>query len=206
VRIGRVKQKDVRGIAAAGAVARLVADALGRDSFDGYDLASLVGFVERVEDAAAAALATDDHVHVFSGALQHMAHRLHRPREEVLAGIAEVASQTSVRLCYPCTGYALASVVTASYVALTGSSFEQALIDTVNLGGDADTTGAMVGAICGALYGFEAIPPRWHEALMARGIFEDRVEAMVGRPRDWRPMQSLASIERAWTEALLVGP
>jgi ADP-ribosyl-[dinitrogen reductase] hydrolase len=44
-------------------------------------------------------------------------------------------------------------------------SFEGALIDVVNRGGDADTTGAILGMIAGALYGPDAIPPRWLKAL-----------------------------------------
>jgi ADP-ribosyl-[dinitrogen reductase] hydrolase len=40
-------------------------------------------------------------------------------------------------------------------------SFESALIDVVNRGGDADTTGAITGMIAGALYGPAAIPARW---------------------------------------------
>ena len=43
--------------------------------------------------------------------------------------------------------------------------FETALIDVVNRGGDADTTGAILGMIAGALYGVESIPTRWLERL-----------------------------------------
>ena len=35
------------------------------------------------------------------------------------------------------------------------------LIDVVNRGGDADTTGAILGMILGALYGPNALPARW---------------------------------------------
>jgi len=45
------------------------------------------------------------------------------------------------------------------------STFEDCLIRVVNRGGDADTTGAMVGALAGALYGLDAIPKRWLKAL-----------------------------------------
>jgi ADP-ribosyl-[dinitrogen reductase] hydrolase len=45
------------------------------------------------------------------------------------------------------------------------SSFEDCLIRTVNHGGDADTTGAIVGALAGATYGLDAIPRRWVKAL-----------------------------------------
>lgn len=44
-------------------------------------------------------------------------------------------------------------------------SFEASLIDVVNRGGDADTTGAIVGMIAGALYGLDAIPSRWIKML-----------------------------------------
>ncbi|MEW6435160.1 MAG: ADP-ribosylglycohydrolase family protein [Myxococcota bacterium] len=45
-------------------------------------------------------------------------------------------------------------------------SFESGVIDAVNRGGDADTHGAVVGALLGAVYGEEAIPPRWTEVVM----------------------------------------
>lgn len=40
-------------------------------------------------------------------------------------------------------------------------SLEGALIDVVNRGGDADTTGAILGVIVGARYGAAALPARW---------------------------------------------
>jgi ADP-ribosyl-[dinitrogen reductase] hydrolase len=44
-------------------------------------------------------------------------------------------------------------------------NFEDCLIDVVNRGGDADTTGAIAGMLAGARYGFSAIPHRWLKAL-----------------------------------------
>ncbi len=44
-------------------------------------------------------------------------------------------------------------------------SFEAALIDVVNRGGDADTTGAIVGMLMGARIGADDIPKRWRNAL-----------------------------------------
>ena len=40
-------------------------------------------------------------------------------------------------------------------------TFEDCLIDVVNRGGDADTTGAIAGMLAGARYGLESIPNRW---------------------------------------------
>lgn len=44
-------------------------------------------------------------------------------------------------------------------------NFETALIETVNSGGDADSDGAMVGAILGANLGIDAIPAWWLDGL-----------------------------------------
>ncbi len=46
-------------------------------------------------------------------------------------------------------------------------SFEELLIDVVNRGGDADTTGAIAGMLGGALYAEAAIPLRWLAVLDA---------------------------------------
>jgi ADP-ribosyl-[dinitrogen reductase] hydrolase len=43
--------------------------------------------------------------------------------------------------------------------------FRDCLIDVVNRGGDADTTGAIAGMLAGATYGLEQIPPPWLNAL-----------------------------------------
>ena len=43
--------------------------------------------------------------------------------------------------------------------------FEPFLVDVVNRGGDADTTGAIAGMLGGALYGRDALPERWLQVL-----------------------------------------
>ena len=44
-------------------------------------------------------------------------------------------------------------------------SFESCVVETVNCGEDADTTGALAGMLAGALYGADAIPRRWLDKL-----------------------------------------
>jgi len=62
------------------------------------------------------------------------------------------------------------SVPTAIYSFLSHpSSFEEAVIYAISLGGDTDTIGAMTGAISGAYLGIEAIPSKWQERLENRG-------------------------------------
>jgi ADP-ribosyl-[dinitrogen reductase] hydrolase len=48
---------------------------------------------------------------------------------------------------------------------LGADSFEQALITAVNQGGDADTVGALTGALAGAYWGVDSIPIRWLDRL-----------------------------------------
>ena len=64
---------------------------------------------------------------------------------------------------------------------LTTDSFEKCLIDVVNRGGDADTTGAIAGMLAGAVYGLDALPARWLKALDAdvRNACIRQAEALI---------------------------
>jgi ADP-ribosyl-[dinitrogen reductase] hydrolase len=44
-------------------------------------------------------------------------------------------------------------------------SFDAAVIEAVNLGGDTDTIGAVTGQLAGAVHGASAIPGRWIDGL-----------------------------------------
>ena len=48
------------------------------------------------------------------------------------------------------------------------------MVKAVNLGGDADTIGAITGGLAGALYGYEAIPVRWKSFIdrKTRSVFK----------------------------------
>jgi ADP-ribosyl-[dinitrogen reductase] hydrolase len=201
VAVARVKQSDVRGIAAAGAVAFMVARAVAGAWKEVGD--SLVEFVAGVEREAAEALATDVHLHTFSTAIAAMLVARTRQRADVLQQIAKTAAATSQRRCHATSGYAVASVVTSIYLTLTATSFADLVADTVSLGGDADTTGAMVGAMGGARFGVDAIPALWLDHLCARNAFDDRLEALVSRAVGWSPNVPLFKHERAWTAAFI---
>ncbi len=68
----------------------------------------------------------------------------------------------------PTSGYVLHTLEGALWSFLTTDSLENALIEIVNLGGDADTAGAVCGALAGAFYGEENIPSRWLDVLQNR--------------------------------------
>ncbi|WP_226479807.1 ADP-ribosylglycohydrolase family protein [Natrinema amylolyticum] len=56
---------------------------------------------------------------------------------------------------------AVETLRTALYHALTASDLETAVVGAVNEGGDADTIGAVAGAVAGARFGAGALPERW---------------------------------------------
>jgi ADP-ribosyl-[dinitrogen reductase] hydrolase len=60
---------------------------------------------------------------------------------------------------------ALDTLEAALWCVARTASFEAAVGEAVNLGGDADTIGAVAGQLAGALYGASAIPRRWRAGL-----------------------------------------
>jgi len=66
------------------------------------------------------------------------------------------------------TGYVVDTMQTVYHCFFKNRSFESCVVDTVNQGGDADTTGAIVGALAGAYYGEDGIPARWRRKLERR--------------------------------------
>jgi ADP-ribosyl-[dinitrogen reductase] hydrolase len=71
---------------------------------------------------------------------------------------------------------ALLATHCAISVFMGAGSFSEAVIGAVNLGGDADTTGAITGALAGAHWGVEAIPPAWRLCLRDH----DRILGLAG--------------------------
>jgi ADP-ribosyl-[dinitrogen reductase] hydrolase len=63
------------------------------------------------------------------------------------------------------SGWVRHTLESAVWGLVTTGSFEEAVVQVVNLGGDADTAGAVVGALAGAAYGLDAIPARWRDVL-----------------------------------------
>lgn len=62
-------------------------------------------------------------------------------------------------------GYIIHSLQVAWWVFQNYDSFEEGMLAVVNLGGDADTNGAIYGQLAGVFYGHEAIPKVWREEL-----------------------------------------
>jgi ADP-ribosyl-[dinitrogen reductase] hydrolase len=71
------------------------------------------------------------------------------------------------RRCDNPSGYVVETIQAVFQAFFGTDNFEACLIDVVNRGGDADTTGAICGMLAGACYGLDAIPARWSNALDA---------------------------------------
>ena len=63
-------------------------------------------------------------------------------------------------------GWVRIALQNAFYQLRHAASFEEGLVSTVIQGADADTNGAIAGALLGAAYGEAAIPARWREAVL----------------------------------------
>ena len=112
---------------------------------------------------------------VLVGNLLHLA-CLGRSRE-VMRQATQSALQRTPAFGYAnyrglCSAYVVDTMQTVLYHFFRSRTFEECLVNTVNQGGDADTAGAIVGAIAGAYYGLDAIPKRWLKKLDPRVVNE----------------------------------
>jgi len=70
------------------------------------------------------------------------------------------------------SGYVLQTLEAALWSFHTTENFRDAILAAVNLGEDADTTGAVCGQIAGACYGVSGIPIEWLDRLAMRAELE----------------------------------
>ncbi len=92
----------------------------------------------------------------------------HRIFAEAFAETAEEEINSS--------GYVVDTLEAALWCLLTTENYRDCVLKAVNLGRDTDTTAAVAGGLAGVLYGFDAIPREWVEALAKT----DEISAMCG--------------------------
>jgi ADP-ribosyl-[dinitrogen reductase] hydrolase len=76
------------------------------------------------------------------------------------------------------SGYVVESLQAALWAFYRSDSFREGCLLAVNLGEDADTTGAVYGQLAGAFYGERAIPETWRERLAKRALIESLAEQL----------------------------
>jgi ADP-ribosyl-[dinitrogen reductase] hydrolase len=140
-------------------------------------------------------------LHHMSMAIQGISGRLDHNPSDVLPGIATRASELAgYTIEHPCRGFAPAGVVSAFYFFLHfRGDYETALEEAINWGGDTDTVGAILGALCGAHQGISAIPTRWTDRLRGRDLVLSRARALAGDHEARETMPNLAELELEWT-------
>ena len=102
----------------------------------------------------------------------------------LVAQIAEIAAGSFKHREPPViagSGYVVKSLEAGLWAFHSGNDFRGGCLLAVNLGADADTTGAIYGQLAGAFYGESAIPLAWSEKLAHRGLiasFADKLLAL----------------------------
>ncbi len=110
-----------------------------------------------------------------------------RRERPLVPRIAEVAAGSFKRRSPPQirgSGYVVDCLEAALWAFYRGRSFREGLLLAVNLGDDADTTGAVHGQLAGAYYGQSSIPAAWRERLAHRELIialADRLYELAGR-------------------------
>lgn len=196
--------RDIRSLSGAMAVAhavrRLIAGAHRDPSFLFRVAADVAKAEDRIAREAAGSVASiEAHGRSLSQAIANAEPLLDIPRERALAALAEEANRHGAEpVCRRATmGFPPACIPACLYLLLTTDSFEDALIEVVNLGGDADSTGAILGALAGAHFGVDAIPARWLDGLQNREGIEARALALAQRSTEGIEIPDLVATEQA---------
>jgi len=113
-----------------------------------------------------------------------------QPRERLQNTVEDTVAQFPTFRFSPYRGLATAYVVdtlqTVLHYFLSTNSFEECLVAIVNQGGDADTTGAIAGAIAGAFYGPAQLPDLWVRRLAPSLVSE--IQGLSGRLVERSPL------------------
>lgn len=97
----------------------------------------------------------------------------------IAAGSYKGRDAASVRA----SGYVVHTLEAALWAFHASSTFTEGALLAVNLGEDADTTGAVYGQLAGAFYGVDAIPPAWRHRLHDRDAIERLATQLQERGR-----------------------
>ena len=180
--------RDIRSLSGALGVAHTVRRLVSGEPRDPSLLFRVASDLVRDEKDIAArygdvVIKIDQYGGSLSRAIAHAESVLELPRDRALAALVDEANQHGADpVCKrPTMGFPPACIPACLYVLLVTDSFEDALTEVVNLGGDTDTAGAILGAMAGAYYGLDAIPQRWLDGLQNRDGIESRAIALAQR-------------------------
>jgi ADP-ribosylglycohydrolase len=81
-------------------------------------------------------------------------------------------------------GWVLLALQNAFYQLLYAVNIEEGIVDTVQRGGDTDTTAAIAGALLGAVHGRQGVPQRWMDTILN---CRPKLPLVPGRHHYFRP-------------------
>jgi ADP-ribosyl-[dinitrogen reductase] hydrolase len=198
--------RDIRSLSGALAVAhtirRLVAGMPRDPSLLLWVAADLVKDETRIAaEFAGRVIKIDEHARCLPRAIANAESILDQPRDRALNALVDEANRHGAEPCCkrPTQGFPPACIPTCLLLLLTTDCFEEAISDVVNLGGDADTAGAILGAMAGAFYGVEGIPKRWLDGLQNREGIEARALALARGTSEGLSIPDLIATERELT-------
>ena len=99
-------------------------------------------------------------------------------------------------------GWVLTAFPNALWQLLHTDNLEEAVVDTVQRGGDTDTNAALCGALLGAVLGRKAIPERWVDQILNCRPKEGEPNVRQPRPEYYWPVDALELAERLIQPAL----
>jgi ADP-ribosylglycohydrolase len=100
----------------------------------------------------------------------------------LIPGIAEIAAGSFKYKNPPeirGSGYVVQSLEAVLWAFYHSNTFDEGCLMAVNLGDDADTTGAIYGQIAGAYYGEEGIPRKWLSILTNRNLISSLTDQLM---------------------------
>jgi ADP-ribosylglycohydrolase len=198
--------RDIRSLSGALAVAHTIRRLTAGEPRDPSLLFRIASDLIKDEERIAASygdfvLKLDMHAGGLPRAVANTESLLELEREAALVALVDEANRHGAEPCCkrPTMGFPPACIPTCLYLLLSTDSFEEAVTEVVNLGGDTDTTGAILGAMAGAYYGFDEIPTRWLDGLHNRDGVEARAIALAQRSTRGLHIPDLIATEHALT-------
>ena len=110
-------------------------------------------------------------------------HPLTSTIDEVAAGSFRKKAPPEIRA----TGHVVRTLEAALWAFASSNDFRSGALAAVNLGDDADTTGAVYGQIAGASYGASGLPASWTAPVAMRTVIEELATSLITIGEDRRP-------------------
>lgn len=89
------------------------------------------------------------------------------------------------------SGYVLDTLESVIWSFLNGNSYEECVLNAVNLGEDADTIGALTGGLAGIIY---KIPSKWVNELVKTEYLRDKVDIFSNKVSGFIPYNNISDV------------